>query len=134
MELLDLIEQLADAVRFGGGECRADRAGLAVRPQQEQVADLAVLDAAVKFFASLAVTAHQPDADFQALLLGLLGQGQHLAGRRPVDADRLFHEGMQALLDRVGEMHPAKRRRRGEDHHVSRLQAVHGLLDSRQSR
>ena len=78
--------------------------------------------------AGLAVAAHQADADLEVLLLRLLAQGEHLAGGRAVDGDRLLHEGIEALLDRVAEMHPAEGRRRGEDDDVARLEAVHGLL------
>ena len=78
--------------------------------------------------ARVAVAAHQADADLEALLLRLLAQGHHPAGRRPIDGDRLLHEGIDSLLDGVGEVHPAEGRRGGQDHHVARLEAVHGLL------
>ena len=45
-----------------------------------------------------------------------------------VGGHRLFHEDIQALLDRIGEVNPAESRRRGEDGHVARLQAIHRLL------
>ena len=44
VEPLDLVQQLADAVGLGAGQGRADRPGLAVGPQHDDVADLAVLD------------------------------------------------------------------------------------------
>src|SRR5262249_60613153 len=43
VELPDLVQELADAVGLGRGEGRADRTGLAVGAQQDEVADLAVL-------------------------------------------------------------------------------------------
>ena len=89
----------------------------------------AVLDAVEQLAAGLAVAAHQADADLEVLLLGLFAQGEHLArASGPSTRDRLFHEDVEALLDGVGEVHPAEGRRRGEDHHVARLQAVHRLL------
>ena len=45
-----------------------------------------------------------------------------------VGDERLFHEDIQAFLDRVAEMHPAESQRRGEDGDVARLQAIHGVL------
>ena len=46
----------------------------------------------------------------------------------PSTVTRLLHEDVQALLDRVGELDPAERRRRGEDDDVAGLQAIHRLL------
>ena len=76
----------------------------------------------------LAVAAHQADADLEVLLHRFLGQLEHLPRGRAVDRDRLLHEDVQALLDGVGEVHPAEGRRRGEDRDVARLQTVHRLL------
>ena len=126
--MLDLVEQLADVVRLGRREGRADGPGLAIGPQRDDVADLAALDAVEQLLAGLAVPAHQADADLQVLLDRLLGQRQHLPRGRAVDGDRLLHEDVQALLDRVGEVDPAEGRRRGEDDDVAGLQAVHRLL------
>ena len=128
MEPLDLVQQLADAFGLGSGQGGADGSGLAVGPQHDDVADLAVLDPVEQFLPRLAVAAHQADADLEVLLLRLFAQGQHPAGRRAVDRDRLLHEGVDALLDRVAEVDPAEGRRRGEDDDVARLEAVHRLL------
>ena len=92
MEPLDLIEQLADAIGLGTGEGRTNRSGLAIGPQQDDVADRTVIDAVEQLAARLAVPAHEPDADLQVLFLGLFTQGEHLAGRRAIHRDRLFHE------------------------------------------
>ena len=61
------------------------------------------------------MAAHQADADLEVLLLGFLVQREHPARTRTVDRDRLFHEDVDALVDRVLEMHPAEGRRRGEN-------------------
>ena len=74
------------------------------------------------------MAAHQAHAHLEVLLRRLLGQREHLARGGAVDRDRLLHEDVQALLDGVGEVDPAEGRRRGEDRHVARLQAVHRLL------
>ena len=75
-----------------------------------------------------AVPRHQPDADLEVFLTRLFGEFQHLAGRRAVRGQWLFHEDVEPLLDGVAEMQPAKSQRRGEDRNVARLQAVHRLL------
>ena len=113
---------------FGLGPMAAAAAAHAVGPQGDDVADLAVLDPLEQFLPAPAVADHQAHADLEILLLGLLGQLEHLPRGRAVHGDRLLHEDVQALLDGVGEMHPAERRRRGEDGHVAGLQAIHGLL------
>ena len=105
-----------------------DRAAHAVGAQQDQVADLAVLDALVQFLPGFAVPNHQAHAHLEVLFVGLLGQREHLARGGPVHGHGLLHEHVQPLLDGVGEVHPAERRRRGKDGDVARLQAIHGLL------
>jgi hypothetical protein len=55
-------------------------------------------------------------------------QGQHPPGAGTVDRDRLFHEHIQPLGNRIGEVHPAKGRWGGQDDDVARLQDVHRLL------
>ena len=45
----------------------------------------------------------------------LLRRVEHAARGRAVHGHRLLHEHVQALFDRVGEMHPAEGRRRGEN-------------------
>ena len=71
--------------------------------------------------------AHEAHAGLQILLHRLFGQLDHLPGGRAVNADGLLHEDVQALFDGVFEMHPPEGDRRGEDHDVSRLQAIHRL-------
>ena len=69
-----------------------------------------------------------PTPTLRFFAVACFGQLEHSARGRPVRGQRLFHENVQPLLDRVGEMHPAKRQRRGEDRDVARLQAIHRLL------
>ena len=128
MEALDLVEQLADARRLRRRAEQRDRAVHPVGPQQDEVADLARLDPVVKLVAGVAMPAHQTDADLEVLLLGFLAQLEHLSRARPVHRDRLLHEDVDPLVDGVGEMDPAERRRRRQDHHVARPQAIHRFL------
>src|SRR5262249_55167416 len=125
VEAADLVEQLADAVRLGPGERRADRAVLSVGLQQQDVAELAGLDAVEQLLAGDAVPAHEADADLQLALLRLLGQLEHLAGAGAVHRGGLLHEDVDALLDGVVEVDPAEGRRRGEDGEVDGAGPVH---------
>ena len=50
-----------------------------------------------------------------------------------IDRDRLLHENVDALLDGIAEVDPAKARGRGKNGHVARLQAVDRLLVGVQS-
>ena len=76
------------------------------------------------------MTRHQPHTDLEVLGLGLLPQLEHALAGRPVSCERLLHKDIQTLLDRVSEMHPAKRRRRSENGDVARFQTVHRFLIS----
>lgn len=128
VEALDLVHQFADAVRLLWREGRADRAVHTISTQRDDVTDFAVLDTVEQFATSIAVTAHQTDGDLEVFLDGLFAQGQHLASARTVDGDGLFHERVDSLFNRIGELHPAESRRGCEDHHVARAETVHGLL------
>src|SRR4051794_18588913 len=127
VELPDLVEQLADVAGLGRHERRANRARLAIGSQRDDIANLSPLDPVEKLLPRLAVPAHQPDANLEVFLDRLLAQGQHPARGGTVNGDGLLHEDMESLLDGVGEVDPAKRRWRGEDHNIARLQAIHGL-------
>ena len=70
----------------------------------------------------------RPTRDLQILLVGLLRQVEHPLGRDAVGHERLLHEDVEAAVDGVLEMQPAKRERSGQDHDVAGAQAVHGLL------
>ena len=100
----------------------------AIGAHGDDVADLAVLDALGEILAHPAVTAHQAHAHLEVLGIRLLGEVEHPPRRRSIDRHRLLHEHVQALLDGVGELDPAERRRRREDHDVPGLQGVHRLL------
>ncbi len=110
------------------GEGRPAGAVHAVGAHRDDVADLAVLDAAQQFVARVAVPAHQADADLEVLLDRLGAELEHLPGGRAVHRDRLLHEDVEALLDGVLEMQPAEGRRRGQDDDVARPEHVHRLL------
>ncbi len=120
VEVFDLPHQLVLVGGLGLGEGRAHGRVHAIGTQHDHVADLAVLNAVEQLAAGQAVAAHQADAHLQVLLVGFLGQGEHLARGRAVDSDRLFHEDVDALLDGVLEVYPAKGRRRGKDRDVAR--------------
>ncbi len=120
--------QFGHVRRPGAAEGEAFRLLDPVGPQERQVADLAVLDTFEQLAARGAMPAHQADADLEVLGPRFLGQLQHLTRARPVHRDRLLHEDVEALLDGVGEMHPAEGRRRGQDHHIARPETIHRFL------
>ena len=72
VEALDLPEQFAGLAGPLGGEGRAERPVHAVAAHQDDVADLAVLNALVQFLQRPAVAGHQAHADLQVLARGLL--------------------------------------------------------------
>ena len=100
----------------------------AIAAHEDDVADLAAVDPLGHLLKAAGVMGIQAHAHLEPLLFRLLGQLQHAAGGRAVGRQRLLHEDVQSLLDRVGEMHPAKRQRGGKHRHVARLQTVHRLL------
>ena len=72
----------------------------------------------------------RPTPTLRFLATGFFGQLEHALAGRAVHRDRLFHEDIQVLLDRIREMNPAESRWSGEDGHVARLQAIHRFLVS----
>ena len=104
VEALDLPGQFVAVLWLGGGEAGADGAVHAIGSHRDDVADRAVADSLVQFLASVAVADHEADADFQILLVGLLRQVEHLLGLDAVGHERLFHEDVEAALDRVLEV------------------------------
>ena len=70
-----------------GGTAEPTGPGLAVGPQHDDVADLAVLDPVEQLLAGLAVPAHQADADLQVLLLDSSPRVEHLPRGGAVDGD-----------------------------------------------
>ena len=72
--------------------------------------------------------AHETDADLQVLLDRFVGQLEHPARARAVHGGRFLHEDVDAALDGIREMDPAKGGRRGKDGDVARPQAVDRLL------
>jgi len=128
VELADLVLQLAHLLRprpdLGAGLGPLLPVGL----QQHDVADGAPLELLQQLGAGDAVAAHQANADLQPRLDRLLAELEHAAAARAVHRDRLLHEDVDALLNGVGEVDPAKGRRRGQDDHVPLAQAVDGGL------
>ncbi len=125
VEQADLVHQFGDAVGL-------DRRGAAARSHavaahRHDVADLPVADAAEQFLPRPAVPHHQPDSDLQVLAPRLFTERDHAPRGRAVHRDRLLHEHVQAFIDGVAEVHPAKCRRRSQDHYVARLESIHGL-------
>ena len=128
VEVLDLEFELI--LSFGLPLREASRHGPVhpVSSHADEVADLAVLNSLVELLPTAAVANHQTDGALQILLIGLLGQFEHLLARRAVGHHRLFHEDVQALVDGVLVMNPAECQRRREDRDVARLQRVHRIL------
>ena len=122
---LDLVEQLADPRRLRGRQEGADRPRHAIGPHGDDLADLASLDPLLELLSAAAVADHQPYADLEVFLRRFGGQLQHLPRGGAVNAERLFNEDVDALLDRIAEVDPAEGRVGGEDRHVAGLQAVH---------
>ncbi len=130
MKILDLPQRFWHVVRATFGERRCDRAMHTVSTHHDDVADLAVLNTLEQLLSSAAVTNHQTHAALQILLIGLGGKFQHPFGRRPVGSQRFLHEHVQALVDRVLEVHPSKRQRSRQDHNVTRFERIHRMLVS----
>ena len=127
---LYLIKKVADTGRFGQRAEEPYWSGHPVASLQNYIADFAVLDAFSQLFESPAVTGHQPYANLEVLGLGLFGKLKHPPAGWAVNCDRLFHKDVKAFLYRVGEMYPAKSRRRCEDCDIARAQAIHRVLVS----
>ena len=72
--------------------------------------------------------AHEADADLEILLDRLFAEFKHLLRRGAVGRERLLHEDVETLLDGVGEMGCAEGQRRGQDHDVAGLEAVHRVF------
>src|SRR5262245_15870760 len=85
----------------GRAKRAADRRMHAIAAERHEVANLTVLNPVKQLAAGLAVTAHQPDADFEVFLFGFLAEGQHLPRAGTIDGDRLLHEDVDALFDGV---------------------------------
>ena len=125
---LHLVEQVADPGRFGQREEVSAGPVHPVTPLEDDLADLAVMDTLGQFLERPAVTRHQSHPDLEVLGGGVLREAEHALAGGAVDRDRLLHKDIQALLDGVGEMHPAKRRGRGENGDIARLQTIHRFL------
>jgi len=74
------------------------------------------------------VARHQADTDLEVLRCRFLAEFEHSARGRRIGGERLLHEDMEPLLDRVGEVGPTKRQRRREDRDVTRTETIHRLL------
>src|SRR5690606_8203494 len=101
VETLYLVHQLADVVGLRSGREGRHWTVHAIGAQGDEVAHLAVLDALAKLAARDAVTAHQADANLQILLLSFFVQRQHALAGRTIDRNRLLHEDVYALFDRI---------------------------------
>ena len=128
VESPNLVFQVGDIGRLGGRGERADGAGHAVATHQDDLTDLSIGDPLLQFLERLGMARHQSDANLQVLGCRFLGQLEQPLAHHSVGGERLFHEDVEPLLDGISEMHPPKRQRRGKDHHVPRLEAVHGVL------
>src|SRR5579884_928701 len=128
VESSDLIEKFADAIWLRPRREETDGAMLPIGAQQREFADLAITNAFVQFLPRMAVPAHEADADLEVLALGFLAQLEHPPCRWRINRDGLLHEDVEALLDGVAEVKPAKGRRRRQNDHVSRTQTVHGAF------
>ena len=128
VEAVDLVVEFLHVIGLLLRAERGHRCLHAIRAQQEDVAEFTLLDARGEFLAPLAVPAHEAHGDLHVFRHRQLVQIDHPPRGRAVGGDRLFHEDVDALLDRVFVMHPAERHRRGEDRDATRLQRVDGIL------
>src|ERR1035437_8927740 len=99
MEALHLVEQIADAGRFGKRGEVGDGPMHPVTPLEDDLADLAVMDTLGQFLERPAVTRHQSHPYLEVFGGGVLGEAQHAFAGGAVDSDRLLHEDIEALLD-----------------------------------
>ncbi len=93
-------------------------AAVPVSLQQDDFADLAVVDILDLVDVALLVMPLQADNNFEILLVGQLVGLQQRAEAGGVDATRLLHEDVLAGLDGRGVMDGAETGRRGDQHHV----------------
>src|SRR5947208_2244378 len=107
---------------------RRDRLMHAVTVQQNDIANLAILDAVLEFLHRATVARHQANADFEIPGRRFLGKVEHATGTRPIGSERFLHEDIKVLLDGVGEMDPAKCQRRCKNGNVAWFKAIHGLF------
>ena len=107
---------------------RRDRLMHAVTAQQNDIANLAILDPVLEFLHRATVTRHQANADFEIPGRRFLGKVEHATGTRAIGSERFLHEDIKVLLDGVGEMDPAKCQRRCKNGNVAWFQAIHGLF------
>jgi len=128
VESANLILKVAHAIWLGRGFERGRRTVHSVSAKKKNLAKFTILHPLVKLLQTNGVSRHQTYADLKTLLLRESAQLQHLAAGRTIGSDRLLHEDVQFLLDGVLEVDPSECGRGGENDHVARSKAVHGLL------
>jgi hypothetical protein len=132
VEAADLVHdfgKLFAAAIKGARKATATAALHAIATKEEEVADFAVLNALVELLHVAAMARHETDADFEVLLHGFFGQGEHAAGTWAVARERLFHENVDAFFDSVLEVDPAEGERSGEDGHIAFAESVDGVFE-----
>src|SRR5437899_1874363 len=100
----------------------------AVPAQQNDITNLAILDAVLEFLHPATVTRHQANTHFEIPGRRFLGKVEHATGTRAIGSERVRHEDIKVLLDGVGEMDPAKCQRRCKNGNVAWFKAIHGLF------
>jgi hypothetical protein len=120
-EKAEVIADLPQQLVLTGGSGPDEPCGplLTVSPQGEDLADLSGADPFMQLPAGAAMAAHQTHTDFEVFLLRLFAELDDSASGRAVHGNRLFHEDMESLLDRVAEMDPAEGNGCGQDRHIA---------------
>src|SRR5262245_44561395 len=59
---------------------------------------------------------------------GFFSKLEHPPRSRAIRSQRFLHEDVEALLDGITKMNPAKSQRGRENDHVAGFEAIHGLL------
>jgi len=88
------------------------------------VADRAVMQPLEGFDITGMMAALQADCDFQILLLGDLGGGEHTTDAGAVHGERFFRENMFARVDRCFQMDGPDAGRRGEDDDIRQFNGL----------
>ena len=134
VESLNLVHHLLFFRWLPLRKCGRDRTMHAISTHVDDVSDFSVQNPLMQFLTSATMTDHQANSALQILLICKFGEFKHLSSTRTICDDRLFHEDIQTLFNGVLVMHPSKRERRGQNHNVTGIQHIHGLLISVESK